>query len=201
MRFGDLVRRKDLVALLEGTPDFPDPRPELEQYQTPAAIAADLIWEASQEGHMDGTVLDLGCGTGILSKAAAAMGGDVTGVDADAEAIALAKALVPEARFLVADVADWHPDPFDAVIMNPPFGAQKRHADRVFFERAIEACPKGPIWFLQQPVGERFFQAFFREKGLSVERALSWDYPIEARFAFHDDKVRSFRVAGYVALA
>lgn len=52
------------------------------------------------------SVLDLGCGTGELASAAVARGARVVGVDASAEAVALAAAAVPEGSFRVGDVHD-----------------------------------------------------------------------------------------------
>jgi SAM-dependent methyltransferase len=49
-------------------------------------------------------LLDLGCGPGLLARAAADRGAHVVGVDADRSAIALAAAAVPEAIFRVGDV-------------------------------------------------------------------------------------------------
>ena len=55
------------------------------------------------------TLLDLGCGTGELARAAAQRGARVTGRDLDPAAVALAAAAVPEARFSVGDAHDLGP--------------------------------------------------------------------------------------------
>ena len=55
------------------------------------------------------TLLDLGCGTGELARAAAQRGARVTGRDLDPAAVALAAAAVPEARFAVGDAQDLGP--------------------------------------------------------------------------------------------
>lgn len=51
-------------------------------------------------------LLDVGCGTGDLARAAVDRGARVTGVDLDARAIAVAQRDVPEARFDVGDTHD-----------------------------------------------------------------------------------------------
>jgi SAM-dependent methyltransferase len=64
------------------------------------------------------SVLDVGCGEGGLAKALAAEGAAVTGIDPNPEAVARARAKVPEARF-EADVAEALPcgdGTFDAVV-------------------------------------------------------------------------------------
>ena len=79
--------------ILENVPQHPNPKVGLEQYSTPATIAADLIWNAYGLGDIrDMSVLDLGCGTGIFAIASSLMGASHSlGVDIDDESIALAK--------------------------------------------------------------------------------------------------------------
>lgn len=196
------MRQRDLVAALDCVPDFPAPDAGLEQYRTPSQVAAPFLLEAQQDGCLSGRdVLDLGCGTGTLSLAAHLLGARVHGVDADAGAIEVARAAVPAATFEVAELASWSPPDVDTAIMNPPFGSQRKHADRVFHERAIQATAarRGSVWFLQQPINERFLAAFYKERGLEVERIGLWDYPLGVRFDFHTDTVRGIQVGGYVA--
>lgn len=79
--------------ILENVPKHPNPKVDLEQYSTPATIAADLIWNAYGLGDIDGmNILDLGCGTGIFAIASSLMcASHSLGVDIDEESIALAK--------------------------------------------------------------------------------------------------------------
>lgn len=51
-------------------------------------------------------VLDIGCGTGTLSKALVAEGAEVTGIDPGVEALERAREAVPGARFEVASAED-----------------------------------------------------------------------------------------------
>lgn len=206
------LRKRDLVRALEAVPRHPAPVPEMEQYRTPAPIAADLVWAAWRAGGIeDKQVLDLGCGTGAFVLAALLCGArEVVGVDVDRASLGLAQDVVDRttvagaAAFVDADLRDWHPEePFDTVLMNPPFGAQKanRGGDRVFYERAAEALRDrgGAAWFLAQTVGERFLARFIGDLGGEVERVLEWDYPLEAQFAFHERAVQAVRVGGYRA--
>jgi SAM-dependent methyltransferase len=63
-------------------------------------------------------VLDLGCGAGIPMTATLAEGRSMTGVDISAAQIALARANVPSATFIQADLTtlDFPPGSFDAVV-------------------------------------------------------------------------------------
>ena len=79
--------------ILENVPQHPNPKVGLEQYSTPATIAADLVWNAYGLGDIKGmNILDIGCGTGIFAIASSLMGARYSlGVDIDDESIALAK--------------------------------------------------------------------------------------------------------------
>lgn len=52
----------------------------------------------------DGDTLSVGCGEGVVDKLIVDKGYSVTGIDSDPVAIAMAKVLVPNARFLCKDV-------------------------------------------------------------------------------------------------
>ncbi len=136
------MRRAELIARLEGIPPFAHPRPELEQVVTPSEAAATLLLEAERIDGLDGrSVVDLGCGTGRLAIGAAMLGArPVTGIDVDPAVVEAARGAAQraavEARFEVADVRGVQ-GPVDLVLMNPPFGAQRRRADRPFWDRAL----------------------------------------------------------------
>ncbi len=136
------MRRAELLRLLEAVPPFPHPRADLEQYVTPAEAAATLLAAADRwDGLRGRSVLDLGCGTGRLAVGAAALGAEpVVGVDSDTEAVELARRAAETAGFSIRfedTSVDRIVDPADLVVMNPPFGAQRRHADRPFWEAAF----------------------------------------------------------------
>lgn len=204
------VRKAELVRALEGVPRHPSPAPDLEQYRTPAPIAAELLLAAHADGAIAGKrVLDLGCGTGMFAVGAALLGARLaTGVDVDSHAIAMAQETASDLHvsrhtwFVCSDVADWRSDPdhFDTVVMNPPFGAQRgnRNADRVFYARACEAVhPYGTVWFLAQERTEAYLGKMANELGGRLERVGAWDYPLEATMAHHRREVQAVRVGGY----
>jgi len=136
------VRRSELVHRLEAVPAFAHPRPELEQLVVPAEAAATLLDSAHRLTGLAGTaVTDLGCGTGRLAIGAALLGAvPVVGVDVDPAALAVARVAAHAARvsveFVEAEAASWDRET-DVVVMNPPFGAQRRHADRPFWDAGL----------------------------------------------------------------
>jgi putative methylase len=141
------MRLRQLEIALQGLEGFPAPRPALEQYPTPAPLAARLLFFAAGHGEIEGeAVLDLGSGTGVLACGAALLGAaSVTGVETDSAAIAVAEKnaerLGVTVEWIRGDVGDL-PEPvrgrvYDTVVMNPPFGAQVPHADRPFVDAAL----------------------------------------------------------------
>jgi putative methylase len=136
------MRRSELVRAIERVPLPRRPRAELEQVVTPAEAAADLLLAAVRlDGLAGRSVLDLGSGTGRLAVGAALLGAErVVGIEVDQGLVKVARAAAESAgvhvEFWSSDVRDWQ-QPAELVVMNPPFGAQRRHADRVFWDRAL----------------------------------------------------------------
>ena len=92
------MKKKELEILLQKVPTFDNPSPTLEQYLTPANIAADIIFTAHQFGDIqDKMVFDLGCGTGIFAIGARITGAKkVIGFDVDKDIIEKAKKYADE---------------------------------------------------------------------------------------------------------
>ncbi|MCM1102271.1 MAG: methyltransferase domain-containing protein [Clostridium sp.] len=68
------------------------------------------------------SVLDLGCGNGVLSKTLKDKGYVVTGLDASKEMLAAAKSNYPDIAFMQADATDFNlPEPVDVVFSNAVF--------------------------------------------------------------------------------
>ena len=139
------MRKKDLEIRLQSVRNFEDPDPALEQYMTPATMAADILFEAYRSGDVEGMkVLDLGCGTGMFSIGAWMLGaGMVRGYDISDSALSVAKRnasdMGADVEFLKSRIEDVD-EGADTVFMNPPFGCQNRNADRPFLKKAMEIC-------------------------------------------------------------
>ena len=146
------MRRSELVQRLERVPAFAEARADLEQVATPAEAAATLLESADRwDGLAGRSVLDLGCGTGRLAIGAATLGAaPVRGIDVDPSAVAVARTAAADAGvevgFEVGPVGAPGP-PADVVVMNPPFGAQRRHADRPFWDAAFRRAGRSVYAF------------------------------------------------------
>jgi putative methylase len=142
-----IVRKLELELFLSQIAPHPSPKPSLEQYTIPADVAATMLHIAAYSyGDIVGkTVLDLGCGTGRLALGAAFLGAKhVVGVDIDRDAVKVAfensvrTNLKEKVQWITGDI-DAIRGNFDTVLQNPPFGVQKRKADRRFLEKALES--------------------------------------------------------------
>ncbi|ACL17381.1 METTL5 family protein [Methanosphaerula palustris] len=194
------MKLKNLEMALEKLNTFERPRADLEQYQTPAPVAARLLYHALMQGDLeDRSILDLGCGTGVLTCGAAMMGAvSVTGIDIDARAIQVAEANARRcgisATFITGDVSDQTlplDGPFDTVIMNPPFGAQKKHADRPFIDRALLA---GKVVYGIFNQGSLPFIQSYIEGRATIESVVAAAFPIKKTFSFHKERIREIPV-------
>ena len=193
------MKKKELEILLQKVPSFDKPSPNLEQYLTPADIAADIIFIAHQFGDIENkTVLDLGCGTGIFSVGAALTGAKkVVGVDIDKNCIENAREYAEkndlEITFLVQDVRDVKIK-CDTVIMNPPFGAQKSNqkADRKFIEKGFEITHV--IYSIHLAKTVPFVKKLVSSLGGNIDYSKDYVFPIKWMYEFHEKKVINYDV-------
>jgi putative methylase len=186
------MKLKHLEMALQRLNGFPHPRAALEQYQTPAPLAARLLYHALMKGDIKGkSVCDLGCGTGILAVGAALLGAaTVTGIEIDQSAVDAAHgnaALTGTAvKFIVADVRDAALPGLigtcDTVIMNPPFGAQQEHADRPFIDLALKTAS---VTYGIFNAGSAQFIKTYTEGRAEISEKVGGVFPIKRTFSFH----------------
>jgi putative methylase len=195
------MKLKQLEMTLQRLAGFQKPRAALEQYQTPAPLAARLLYQALMIGDIKGkSVCDLGCGTGILAIGAALLGAEsVTGVDIDERALAVAqenaRLLDAEVGFLATDMREGRCRELigscDTVVMNPPFGAQKAHADRPFIDCALSIA--GVTYSIFNAGSLQFVEAYTAQRAEITEK-IGGAFPIKRTFAFHTRDVQEIEV-------
>ena len=192
------MRKRDLEIRLQSVRNFADPDPVLEQYMTPATMAADILFTAYSNGDVEGMkVLDLGCGTGMFSIGAWLLGaGMVVGYDVSESALEVARANAEsfgaKVEFRKSDVRDVE-EGADTVFMNPPFGCQNRNADRAFLEKAM-SCAEC-VYSIHMAETLDFVEGFCAERGRSVTWRKTFKYEIPHTFSFHKKAKMSVDVA------
>jgi putative methylase len=195
------MKLKRLEMTLQRLSGYTHPRAGLEQYQTPAPLAARLLYHALMKGDIKGkTVCDLGCGTGVLAIGAALLGADsVKGVDSDPGAVRVAmenaELLETQVGFIVADVKDEATRGLlgscDTVIMNPPFGAQKAHADRPFIDLALSIAP---VTYSIFNAGSAQFIETYTAQHAKIDEKVGGVFPLRRTFSFHTQDVKEIEV-------
>jgi len=185
-----VMKLRQLEIALEKLEGYDAPKADLEQYPTPPVLAARLLYHALLQGDIaDRRVCDLGCGTGVLSCGAALLGAArVVGVDIDAGALTIARRNAAVTGIVVEFVARAVDDhltdlgAFDTVVMNPPFGAQKTHADRPFIDAALLLAPTTYAIFNE---GSRTFVTSYIGGRAEVTDTVIARLPLRRTFAFH----------------
>jgi len=195
------MKLKTLEMTLQRLGGFPRPRAALEQYQTPAPLAARLLYHALMKGDIAGkSVCDLGSGTGVLAIGASLLGAARdTGIEIDPCAVEVAQAnaalLDADVEFIIADVSDasltGRAGPCDTIIMNPPFGAQKVHADRPFIDLALTLAPV--IYSIFNAGSTQFVTAYINGRGEITER-IGGIFPLKRTYSFHTRDIQEIEV-------
>tara|TARA_Y100000739_G_scaffold117538_1_gene101015 strand:+ start:147 stop:731 length:585 start_codon:yes stop_codon:yes gene_type:complete len=184
--------------ILFNSPDFDQPKPELEQYSTPVDIVAEIIKLANAQGHLSGTVVDLGCGTGRLAIGAALLGTKVTAYEIDNRALELAKKYAEENDLDIVwkNLAIENINKkYDTVIMNPPFGSQRPGADRAFLKKALEIGTN--IWSIHMAETKNFVKDYVEKNSGKIMSAYEFDFRIKKSMPFHTKDVSSQKAILY----
>ncbi len=191
------MKKARLERILQSLEAIPSPRADIEQYPTPAGVAAEVAYIAHAKGDVVGVrVLDAGCGNGILAIAAKLLGAaEVVGADIDPLAIEVAARNADRTRVEV----DWrHADvtrvegPFDTVLMNPPFGSQTRHADLPFLDHAVSVGRV--VYSFHNGVTEEFVARRIEARGGRITDRLPYTFGLRRSFAFHRKEIQPIPV-------
>jgi putative methylase len=177
------VKRSELVRRLAALAPFDAPKADREQVATPPEAAALLLEAAVARDDLVGrTVVDLGSGPGTLAIGAALLGaGPVRGIDDDPRAVEVARRNASSSGvsvdFRVGDVTRVT-EPVDTVVMNPPFGAQRRHADRPFWDAGLALARRRLYAFSAAP-SRTFIEERAVARGARVEATepVPWELP------------------------
>ncbi|AKB17342.1 MULTISPECIES: METTL5 family protein [unclassified Methanosarcina] len=194
------MKQRKLEILLEEVEGFSDPELELEQYQTPSPLVAEILHFAYMQGDLDESVQDLGCGTGILAIGAKFLGaGKVVGYDTDPKALEVAKKnsekLGVEVEFICSDITEVSGH-VKTTLMNPPFGARVKGRDRPFLSSALRTSEI--IYSIHNRGSLAFIQKFI--KPAVITHSYVAKFPIKRTFDFHQKEreiidVEIYRVA------
>ncbi len=183
---------------------FDNPDPALEQYPTDSEVASDILWKALISDHLT-TIADLGAGTGILGLGAAVLGAEkVYLIEKDDKALKLAK----ENKAYLEQTFEELPTVFenitiqefntkvDTVIMNPPFGIQNVHADKVFLEKAFQIANN--IYSLHKIESKQFIEQLAQDNNFVVKEIIQFEFPLKSTMKHHKQRIRRIKVGCWI---
>ena len=184
--------------ILFNSPDFYQPKPELEQYATPVDIVLEIIKHAKSLGHLSAKVADLGCGTGRLAIGAAIAGANVTGFEIDEDALKIARDYSKKEnldikwRNLAIENIE---ENFETILMNPPFGSQRPGADRSFLKKSLEIAAN--IWTIHLAETRDFVEDFVKQNSGDIISAYEFDFKIKRSMDFHTKDIKKEKAILY----
>lgn len=203
-----MTSKRALEQRLSRVQGFDAPRAALEQYPTPAEIAAHLVHLADLNDDLNGVVVDLGAGTGILGLGAALRRPRrVIGIERDPAALALARdnerrvAPTTGIDWLLADATRPPLEGSDAtVLMNPPFGAQygNEGADRRFLDATREFADV--VYSIHNAGSRGFVESFVADGGGEITHAYELALETDRQFDFHEAERETIRAECYRTL-
>ena len=201
------MKLKNIISDLESIETFSSPKDYLEQYQTPASVAGEMIHYISNNYSLKNySIADLGCGTGILGIAAALCGcKNVFLFDIDEEALEIAKnnvesfELNDNVQIIQTDVnqlrlCDKLNKYFDLVITNPPFGIRSENgADVEFLKTASYLC-NNTIFSLHKFSTVNFLKKFYNKNGVNDIKSFKIEYNLPKTYKFQKKKEKNIDV-------
>ena len=201
------MKLKNIISDLESIETFSSPKDYLEQYQTPASVAGEMIHYISNNYSLKNySIADLGCGTGILGIAAALCGcKNVFLFDIDEEALEIAKnnveslELNDNVQIIQTDVNQLRlcnklNKYFDLIITNPPFGIRSENgADVEFLKTASYLC-NNTIFSLHKFSTVNFLKKFYNKNGVNDIKSFKIEYNLPKTYKFQKKKEKNIDV-------
>ncbi len=196
------MNRKNLEILLSrNVQDFTTPKITLEQYSTPARVAANLITRANELGDIhDKKVIELCAGTGILSIAASICGAKVIAIEIDPDASKIMKENILnndlEINLVVTNALTYESDTFyDTALINPPFGIQqKKYRDIDFIIKAHSLASVVYSIVDGSPSNMNNLPKILDKHGIRILESYHDEFPLSQSYSWHKHKQKINKV-------
>jgi putative methylase len=191
-----MVRRLDLERALQQVEPHPSPKAFLEQYTIPVDVASEFLFQAAyaNDDIIGKAVVDLGCGSGRLAIGAALLEAkEAVGIDIDRLAVKRARknaerlSLTGRLNWVSGDI-DVLRGRFDTALQNPPFGVQRRSADRRFLLKAMALASRVYSLHKSGEANRAFIKRFIEANGGKVTSIFQMRFNIPRMFKFHTER-------------
>jgi len=192
------LTKKKLEIILSRLKGLPNPKVELEQYEIPGELAAQILNIAYlSEDLKNKIVVDFGCGSGKLTIGSALMGAKkVIGIDKDEDVLKivedninfaedLTKQKIHDRIKIICENVSIFEKEVDTVIQNPPFGIQSLHADRLFIKKALKCGKRIYSLHRHYEKSREFLSRLIEQNNGKVEKIIKFKYRIPYMFKFH----------------
>ena len=193
------MNKKELAIKLSRLKPLKEYDISLEQYQTESELAAEALWLAYLNNDIKGKIVaDFGCGNGIFGCGALILGASkVYFIDKDEKAFKIANENCKnkKSEFLNIDISKFNKK-IDTVIMNPPFGVQKRKADKIFLETAMRNSKV--IYSIHKIESKKFIEMLTKENNFTVESIVEVDFLLKKSYEFHKKSKYYVRIGLWV---
>jgi len=194
--------KKQLEVALSKLEQINSPKVDLEQYQTPSDIAAEVLWHAFMNNDIKNKIIaDFGSGNGILGIGASLLGAKkIFFLDSDPSSLLVAKnnftfLNLSNAIFLKEQIQNFK-NKVDVVIQNPPFGVQNQHSDREFLKKAFEVSNK--IYSFHKIESRSFIDSIIRDANFKLKAILKFNFPLKKTQDFHEKKIHIVQVGCFI---
>jgi rRNA N6-adenosine-methyltransferase METTL5 len=187
---------------LRSVSGFKKPKAKLEQYLTPPDLAASTLAAILEDvGKLeDKTVVDLGCGTGMLSLASLLFGAPLCfSVDIDRDAIDVMRSNYERIEededlgmleVIQVDVglltAFLRVPIFDLAITNPPFGTKNNDGTDLSFLGVAIQVSEGGVYSFHKLSTQRFLT---KKCGAKLIAMMNFELPQQYKFHTHESKM------------
>lgn len=208
-----MINKKDLISLIQQTDGFLNPKIELEQYCIDAQSAVDIVYFAGVEFNdiKNQLVIDLGTGTGRLSIACAYLRASyILSVDIDMNALKILKTNINNLGLetiilpICSDINYFEivrqllpKELHITTIENPPFGVQKKTADRYFLQKAFSFSDVVYSIHLANQKVHQFITSFIRKFNWEIDYVFPFQLKLDRTYEFHKQKTKSVDVNIY----
>lgn len=198
--------KSELAIALSKLKVFEKPSLYREQYTMDSETAAFVLWFAYMKGDIKNRIVaDLGAGTGILGIGAFLLGTKkVFLVEIDEKAVKLIhenikfiedfvknKKIIEKIIVINDDITNFN-QKVETIVQNPPFGVKKRHADKLFLEKAFEIS--GVVYSFHKIDSSDFINNISNKNNFRVTNLLKFDLPIKQTMKYHKKRIHRFKV-------